>query len=519
MRKNIFKLNYFLRTYKQKKRNYYLINILLMVLIMIVCTVVSLGFNYLNMSETNIVMIYLLGILLYSFVAEGYLYSFCASIIGVLLFNFFFTEPYYTLQVYSPDYPIIFLVMFIVGSITSMLTIRVKIERQLVIEREKNISSLYNITKRLLNVKSSVELAEISADNLSEQFDANILVRFFNSLGNELYRVTKGEDIFNEDMEQTASMEAYESGNSCGRGTTLFSLAKAYYSPVLSLNGSLGVIGVSPNKLESLTNTQCTLIDVITRQIAVVLERERIYEKQQKTQMEIQKERLRSDILRSISHDFRTPLAGIMGMASTNLDNYEKLNDDVKKLFLQNIYDEADWLNELVENILQTTQFEEGRIKLNIKDEAAEEIITEAVIHVRKHAKEHKIHVKIPDEIILIQVDGVLIRQVLVNLLNNAIDYSPPDSEIVVSLFKKENRIIFDVSDNGPGISQNEIPYIFERYYKKSAKNYTNRKGMGLGLSLCKSIIEAHNGEISIRNNVPTGTVVSFYVFSGEESI
>jgi len=362
-------------------------------------------------------------------------------------------------------------------------------------------------------------LAEISADELSEQFHADILVRFSNSSGNELFRVTKGEDIFNEDIEQTASMEAYESGNSCGKGTTLFSGAKAYYSPVLSLNGSLGVIGVSPNKSESLTNTQCTLIDVITRQIAVVLERERIYEKQQKTQMEIQKERLRADILRSISHDFRTPLAGIMGMASTTLDNYEKLNDDVKKLFLKNIYEDADWLNELVENILQTTQFEEGRIKLNIKEEAAEEIITEAVTHVRKHAKEHKIYVKIPDEIILIQVDGLLIRQVLVNLLNNAINYSPSDSEIVVSLFRKENRIIFDVRDNGPGISQNEIPYIFERYHKTSTKKHTNRKGMGLGLSLCKSIIEAHNGEISIRNNVPTGTVISFYVFSGEESI
>jgi len=483
------------------------------------CTVASLGFRHLNMSETNIVMIYLLGILLYSYMAEGYLYSFAASIFAVLLYNFFFTEPYYTLQVYNPDYPIIFLVMFVVGSLTSMLTIRVKIERQMVIDREKNISSLYNITKLLLNVRSVGELAELSAAELSELFNASILVRFFDSSGKELLKVTKGEDIFKEDIEQTASTEAYESGNSCGRDTALFSAAKSYYSPVLSLNGSLGVIGVSPKNTESLTDTQHTLIDVISRQIAVVLERERIYEKQQRAQLEIQKERMRADILRSISHDFRTPLAGIMGMSSTALDNYEILDDDLKRNFLQNIYEDADWLNELVENILQTTQFEEGRIKLNIKEEAAEEIITEAVIHVRKHAKNNKIYVKIPDEIIFAKVDGVLIRQVLVNLLNNAINYSNAGSEITVSLFRKDNKVIFEVSDNGTGISEEEIPHIFERYYKRKGKNNTNRKGMGLGLSLCKSIIEAHNGKISIRNNKPTGTIVSFYVFSGEESI
>ncbi|MGB4437838.1 MAG: ATP-binding protein [Sedimentibacter sp.] len=515
----MFKLNYFINKYKQINKNNFLKNMSLMVLIMFICTIVSIVFNHLNMSETNIVMIYLLGILLYSYIAEGYIYSFFASISGVLLYNFFFTEPYYTLQVYSPDYPIIFLVMFIVGSITSMLTIRVKIERQLVVDREKYISSLYFVTKRLLNVKSCNELAEISAEELSKQFNADALVSFFDSSGNATYRTIKGEDVFNGDTDYMASIEAYQSGNPCGYGTTLFSDAKAYYAPIISHNGSLGVIGISLNMHVTLTNTQRTFIDVISRQIAVVLERERIYEKQQKTQMEIQKERLRSDILRSISHDLRTPLAGIMGLASTAHDNYEKLSDDVKITFLQSIYEDADWLNELVENILQTTRFEEGRIKLNIKEEAAEEIITEAVTHVKKHSSGHEIFVKIPEEIIIIQVDGILVRQVIVNLLNNAINYSPRGSEITVSLFRKNNRVIFEVSDNGPGISQDEIPHIFERHYQRNTKGSSNRKGMGLGLSLCKSIIEAHNGEISIKNNVPNGTIVSFYIVSGEENI
>ncbi|MPM07249.1 Sensor protein KdpD [bioreactor metagenome] len=515
----MLQLNHFIYKYINLYKKNFLKNILLMILVMAMCTIVSIIFNNLNMSETNIVMIYLLGILLYSYMAEGYVYSFFASVGGVLLYNFFFTEPYYTLQVYSPDYPIIFLVMFIVGSITSMLTIRVKIESQLVVDREKYISSLYYVTKRLLDVKSCNELAEISADELSKQFNADVLVSFFNSSGNVNCRIVNGEDVFNDGTDYMASMEAYQSGSPCGCGTTLFSGAKAYYSPILSHNGSLGVIGISLRKNVSLVNTQRTFIDVISRQIAVVLERERIYEKQQKTQIEIQKERLRSDILRSISHDLRTPLAGIMGLASTAHDNYEKLSDEVKITFLQSIYEDADWLNELVENILQTTRFEEGRIKLNIKEEAAEEIITEAVTHVKKHSSGHEIHVKIPDEIIILQVDGILIRQVIINLLNNAINYSPRGSKITVSLFRENNNVVFEVSDNGPGISQEEISHIFERYYQRSTQSSSNRKGMGLGLSLCKSIIEAHNGEISMRNNVPNGTIVSFYIKSGEENV
>jgi len=233
--------------------------------------------------------------------------------------------------------------------------------------------------------------------------------------------------------------------------------------------------------------------------------------------MEMQKERLRADMLRSISHDFRTPLAGVMGLASTALDNYDTMSDVVKKNFLQSIYEDAGWLNEIVENILQTTRFEEGKIKLNIEEEAAEEIITEAVTHVKKHAHGHKLCVKIPEEIILIHADGVLIKQVLINILNNAISYSPEDSEIIVSLYRENNHAIFEVMDKGPGISPDELPFIFERYHRNNANVAMNKKGMGLGLALCKSIIEAHNGNISIRNNEPNGTIVSFYLLSERE--
>lgn len=493
-------------------------NFVLLIIMMVLCTVVSMFFKRQEMFESNIVMIYLLGILIFSYMAEGYLYSFFASVSGVLLYNFFFTEPYYTLIVYSPDYPITFLIMFIVGFITSMLTIKVKLETQLAEDREERIKSLYHIGKKLLGVKSGAYLAEVSAEEIAKQFHADVLVQFFDPSGNSLYRHVQGTDVFVDKKEQIACIETYQSGNPCGRGTQLFSETKAYYTPIISQNGVLGVIGIFLPGSLALTNVQREFLDAIIPQIAVVLERERLYEKQQETQMEVQRERLRVDMLRAISHDLRTPLAGIMGLASTVLENFDSVSDAVKRNFLHNIYDDADWLNELVENILSTTRFEEGIIKLNIEQEAAEEIVAEAIGHVKKRAPGYKILANIPDEIILLQVDGVLIRQVLVNLLSNAVNYSPEGSEIIVSVYRKKNRVIFEVSDNGPGISQNDLPHIFERFYSRHDNSRGTRRGTGLGLSLCKSIVEAHSGEITVKNIEPHGTMVCFYIPLTEET-
>ncbi|MCL6598315.1 MAG: DUF4118 domain-containing protein [Alicyclobacillus macrosporangiidus] len=504
---------------EQNKEKSFFKKLIILIFIMSLCTAISLLFRHLKIYESNIVMMYLLGILLFSYVAGGYLYSFTASICGVLLYNFFFTEPYYTLQVYRPDYPITFLVMFTVGFITSMLTIKVKLETQLVEEREERIKSLYYIGKKLLQVQSGEYLAKVSAEEISRLFNANVLVQFFESSGNFCYRNVEGEDVFTEHKELIAALETYQTGSPCGCGTLLFSLAKAYYTPVLSQNGVLGVIGISLPESLTLSNTQRTLIDAIVPQIAVIFERERLYEKQQEIQLEIQGERLRTDMLRSISHDLRTPLTGIMGLASTMMDNFDKVSDEVKKNFLKDIYDDAEWLNELVENILQTTRFEEGNVKLNIEEEVAEEIVTEAVAHVKKHELGHKIKVNIPDEIIFLRVDGVLIRQVLVNLLSNALKYSPQKSDIIVSIYRNDNCVIFEVIDNGPGISQVDFQHIFERFYHRNNKEIANRQGIGLGLSLCKSIVEAHGGKISIRNNEPHGTIASFSILSEKESM
>ena len=487
-------------------------NIFIMILVMSVCTATSMLFRKIGVIESNIVMIYLLGILLFSYLAGGYFYSIIASIFGVLLYNFFFTEPYFTFRAFNPDYPVTFVIMFIVGFVTSMLTIKIKQETILAEEQGERIEVLYHLGSKLLGVKNRADLAEISAEEISKQIPADILVQSYDTSGKILSRYIKGKDVFDDEKELIICHESYISGSPCGYGTNLFSEGKAFYLPVFCSSGVLGVIGISPIDLKPLQKAQKDFLEAIAPQIAVVLEREILHEKQEETQIQIQRERLRADMLRTISHDLRTPLTGIMGSANTMIDNFETLSDDVKKNFLNNIYDDACWLNELVENTLNMTRFEEGKIKLNFAEEAAEEIVAEAIGQVKKRSFEHKITARIPAELVLLEVDGVLIKQVLINLLGNAINYTPKGSEIAVAVSSTEKNVSFEVSDNGPGISEADLPHIFERFYRRQDKAFSSRRGAGMGLSLCKSIIEAHGGRISISSNIPHGTVVKFTI-------
>ena len=487
-----------------------IIKLVALIAILVLCTGISMLFRYFGAHESNFVMVYLLGILLYSFLTGSYMYSLAASLLGVLSYNFFFTEPYFTLQAYSPDYPMTFLIMFFVGCFTSMLTIRVRRETLLAEERAARIKALYQTGRNLLGVKSSANLAEISARELAAQLSADVMVQFFDSSGKIRYMSVSGKDVFSDNKEQLACRKSCELGVPCGAGTRLFGDARAYYLPVVSLSGLIGAVGIAPVKAAQPTQAQIEFLDTISTQIAVVLERETLYQKQEETKIQMQSERLRADMLRTISHDLRTPLTGIMGSASTVIDNYDSVGDDIKKSFLQNIYDDAGWLNDLVENILNMTRFEDGRPKLNIEQEAAEDIIAEAVGHVKKRATGHLIVSKIPPELILFEVDGVLITQVLVNLLDNAVNYTPEGSEITILLSRSGKEVIFEVRDDGPGIPEEELAHIFERFYTHKGGTGATRHGFGLGLTLCKSIIEAHGGKMYVKNAEPHGTSVIF---------
>jgi two-component system sensor histidine kinase KdpD len=269
----------------------------------------------------------------------------------------------------------------------------------------------------------------------------------------------------------------------------------------------LGVIGIALPSGFQMPESQRMFPETIGAQIALVIEREQMYERQQRAQLEIERERLKGDLLRSVSHDLRTPLAGILGAASTVKENYELLTDDVRKDFLQGICTDAEWLNHLVDNILSMTRFSEGTVILKKEMEAVEELVAGAVQRIKKRTQNKDISISIPEELIMIPVEGILIEQVIVNLLDNAIKHTPENARVNVTVVRDATHIAFSVHDNGPGIPEEELPLVFDRFYT-SAKQ--GRRGFGLGLAICKSIVEAHGGKITAYNDPEGGAVFRF---------
>ncbi len=461
----------------------------------------------LDLHESSYIIIYMLSVLLVSYLTQGYLYGIAASVLSVLVFNFFFTEPYYTLMTYSPEYPVTFIVMMIVSLITSTLTTRVKHETQRAELREKRMRMLYQLERNLLAIKDISEVAQVAAKDAALLFGTSVLVTV-SDVNSQLGRgYIAGENVFDSAKEISACVEAFRSGIACGTGTSLFEDSRAYFQPIKGQSGVLGVIGIAlPNGFQ-MSEGQRIFPETVGTQIALVIEREQMYAKQQRAQVEAERERLRGDLLRSVSHDLRTPLAGILGAASTVLENYDQLTDDVRKDFLQGICTDAEWLNHMVDNILSMSRFNEGTVVLKKEMEVVEELVAGAVQRIKKRTQNKDITISIPNELIMIPAEGILIEQVLVNLLDNAVKYTPDNAKVHVVAERDNEFMAFSVHDDGPGIPEEALPFVFDRFYT-SAKQ--GRRGFGLGLAICRSIIDAHGGQITAFNDPNGGAVFRF---------
>ena len=231
---------------------------------------------------------------------------------------------------------------------------------------------------------------------------------------------------------------------------------------------------------------------------ALAMDRLRVMKERIRTREEANQERYRGNLLRAISHDLRTPLAGIMGTSEVIMDMTEK--DDARFSLAEGIYKDADWLHSLVENILSLTRLQDGRLTLNKQPEAVEEVIGAAVLAIGKRAPEREIAVQIPDDLLMVPMDARLIGQVLVNLLDNAIKHTQPGEEISVTVSEDKDFAVFTVADRGTGISEQDLPHVFQMFYTTQGKGPDAKRGIGLGLAICESIVTAHGGTIHAQN-------------------
>lgn len=485
----------------------------------------GLGFIFygLGFSESNIIMIYILSVLLTSVITTQQFYSLASSIISVIVFNFFFTEPRYTFLAYEKEYPITFLVMFLAAFITGSLAVRLKKQAQQSARAAYRTKVLFDTSQLLEQVKNRNEIVTATASQLIKLLNRNLIIYLSEEgeLGKpQIFSIEENTGIeeYSTENERAVASWVLKNNKHAGATTETLSNAKCLYLSIRMNENVYGVVGIVVGE-KALDAFENSILLSILGECALALENEKNRQEKEEAAVLAQKEQLRANLLRSISHDLRTPLTSISGNASNLLSNSEKFDEETRKHLYLDIYDDSMWLINLVENLLSVTRIEEGRMNLHISMELMDEVITEALRHVNRMSSQHIIRVKSTEEFILARIDAKLIVQVIINMVDNAIKYTPEGSEIEIFTEKVKDKVVVCISDNGPGISDEIKQHVFDMFYSGANQVADSRRSLGLGLSLCKSIIHAHGGTLEVMNNVPQGTIFKFTLPAGEVNL
>ncbi len=489
-------------------------DLLKMLGILAAATLLSIGLRALDIAEQNVVMVYILSVLIISRITVGYLFGIIASILSVLLFNFFFTIPFFTLNAIQPGYPITFVIMFFVAFITSALTVRVRTQALIAVSRERRTEVLYEINKKLLATRGLENIVALTNEYILTLFDRSVIFYVQDpALKNSGIFVQSPSEPDSSSMlsddERAVAHWVFVNQKRAGAGTDTLMGATAFYMPVISQGIVLGVIGLSCYK-GKINHKDRLFLRMIAPLVAMALERQALSDEQRQILVESEREKMRGNLLRAISHDLRTPLTCILGASSAVLENGDSLDKKTHDKLILDIKEDSQWLIRMVENILSVTRINEGLMNVTKTSEAAEEIVAEAISRIRKRFQNRKITVKVPDELLVVPMDGTLIEQVLINLLENAIKHSSDDSVIDVAVIKAGQEAVFEVIDHGEGISEQNLPYVFESYALNDKQSPDSSRGMGIGLSICMSIIKAHHGGMEAVNRPEGGAIFRF---------
>lgn len=295
-----------------------------------------------------------------------------------------------------------------------------------------------------------------------------------------------------------------------GATTTTLSHAQNLYMTVRGVQGVMGVVGIPAKFYPPLDVFEKNLMIAILNECGLILERQRLRQEKQQIELETQQERLRSNLLRAISHDLRTPLTSISGNAGVLMEKSIVLGEEKKQELYRAIYDDSMWLVNLTENLLSITRIENGTMRLQMEAQLLDEVFQEALSHLDRQAAEHRIAVELPDDLLMARIDVRLIVQVIINIVNNAVKYTPAGSHILLRAEKQGTMVAVSIADDGPGIPEEAKAHLFDMFYTASQGKSDNRRGLGLGLSLCRSIVSAHGGDITVSDNHPHGAVFTF---------
>ncbi len=461
-----------------------------------------------NFELANLVMVYLLGVV---FMAArfGREASILTSVLSVAAFDFLFVNPVHTFAVADVQYLVTFVIMLLVGLIISHLTSNMRSQAKVASHRERRANVLYALSEELAASRTVADTARIAARHIQEEFGGASVLLFPVDEGRIVYPLDPPVPESLRGCDLGVAQWVFDHGQMAGQGTDTLPGAGAVFFPMSGFRGVIGVLVLRAANLRRVfLPEQRRLLDTFISQIAQTIERVRLAEEAQQTQLRMESETLRNSLLSAISHDLRTPLASIVGAASTLVEEDVQLAPPDRQELSMTIYDEALRMSNLVNNILDMARLDAGQASLNRQWYPLDEIIGGTLTRMRKQLEGRVVNAKLPDGLCLVCVDAVLIEQVLVNLLENACKYTPMGSPIDIIAELSAHTLKVTVADRGPGIPSGEEEKLFDKFYRVHREG--TQSGVGLGLAICKAIIIAHGGVIGAANRQGGGAQFFF---------
>jgi two-component system, OmpR family, sensor histidine kinase KdpD len=458
-----------------------------------------------HFDRSNIVAIYILTVVLIA-VRFGRGAAAFAAVLSVCFFDFFFVPPRYSFAISDVQYLLTFGIMLAVGLITGQLTAGLRFQARVAAHREERAGSLYEIARDLSGAVQIEQVVRISDESIERTFRATAALLLPNAAGQLSETASRADAALNIDI--GIAQWAFDKGQPAGFGTDTLPGSEVLYIPLRAPTHARGVLAVKAHNRRLLRiPEQRQLLDTFAALIAIALERVHYVEVAQNALVTMESERLRNSLLAALSHDLRTPLTVLVGLAESLALTKPPLSPPQLET-AEAIQDEARRMSTLVSNLLDMARIESGEVKLNLQWQPLEEVIGSALNAARAMLKQHRVDVQIPRDLPLVRFDALLIERVLVNLLENAAKYTPPGSTVTLSAEVIADRLSVSVMDDGPGLPVGQQEAVFQKFTRGERESAT--PGVGLGLAICRAIVESHQGKIVAADRPGGGARFTF---------
>jgi two-component system, OmpR family, sensor histidine kinase KdpD len=461
------------------------------------------------LNPTNLIMIYVLMIVIAAvFVGLGP--SILLSILGVLTFDFLFIPPYYSFSVQNIPDIFMLLTLLVVGIVISYLTAKFRQHTEAAWQRERQTESLYALSRDMAVSNDLESYIHAIVRRSKETFGREAVLYLPEAQnGEKLKPYAENPEIISNENDNAAALWAFEHRKIIGPGTDTLPNARASFFPLITARGIIGVLALfetAPG--QELSRQGERLMEAYADLTAVSLEGILLAKESQNVEILKGTEKLQTAFLNAISHDLRTPLVSVIGAISSLQEAKADLDDNARDQLIQVARDEAEKLNHLITNLLDESRIEAGAVRISRQPSDLQDLIGSALEQLGARSNTHPINIDLPPDLPFVSVDSALIIQTLVNVLDNAINYSPASSLIEIKARLAQDKVVVEIADRGVGIPAQDLSRVFEKFYR--VQQPENISGTGLGLSICKGFIEAHGGSISAENRPGGGIVVRF---------